>query len=252
MKRTMLMLTGLAVLFLVLSPAVAAEKAGKNGGGKGEHAKHEGGKGDHGGAMGAHQTLGGDNYDAMVKALKLAPDEASKLKAKFDAKEAALKEWDKTNEAKMTAANDEVAKARTAKDHAAMQTAVASRNALIDERNALVWKQDVEIEASLPAAQKTAWVSQKLNDAVTKNFSRLNLTPEQTKKVETLCDASAAKVDSTNQTAMNEAVAALTQQVKTEVLTDEQRGQLQQTGATEKHHGGKSGGKSKGGATGNT
>lgn len=223
MKYARILLTAAVIVGLSFSPALA----GKAGAAK--NAKTDKSTSAAATTTQMPQLITGDDLDAMVKELKLGDDQAAKLKEKFAAKDAALVAWDKDNAEKLSTANTAVDAARTSKDRAAMQKATDDLKALYGQRNDLVNTKDAEIEASLPADQRTSWTGYKLNKVVIEKLRNVIVTDDQAAKIRTMANDSAKELTAKDQAAFTASADKLTEKVKAEVLTDAQREQLTAT-----------------------
>lgn len=209
------LIAGLAVLGLVFSQAVAAEKTGKAAGGEKTRTER--------GAKGAQ----GDVVAEMTKVLALNDDMQAKVKAKVDAGKAAMDKWATDNKDKMDQNQKDMKAAREASDKAAGAKAQEAQKALEADRAKLMWDSQQDTLSLLTPEQRLTWQSYVVAKGAKTMFAKVELTDAQNAKIDELSkDAGKQVVDAKDAKAVNEIQMKFSKSVRETVLTDDQRAKL--------------------------
>jgi len=215
MKRVMWLLLGLAVVVLVASPILAAEKAAKGRKAKGDP-----------------DALRGE-YAIMAGQCELTDAQKADLKAKVKARKEAQAAWMEANAEKQKALRDAQKKAKEANDKDAMQKARDDLKALDAGRRKIDADTMTAIYAILTPEQKAKWKAFQTYRTLMRRYKRLNPTEAQTAKIREAAAAAAgdlAGLRSEDKDARNKAREAdkkLRQTIEETILTAAQREALQ-------------------------
>lgn len=214
MKRVMWLLLGLAVVVLVASPILAAEKAAKGRKSKGDP-----------------DTLRGE-YAIMASQCELTDAQKADLKAKVTARKEAQKAWMEANGEKSNALREAYKKAREAKDEDAVKKARDDLKALEESRRKIETDTMAAILATLTPEQKAKWDGFRVYRTLMRRYKRLNPTEAQTAKIREAAaaaakDLGAAGDDKESRKKRAEADKKLRQTIEETILTPEQREALQ-------------------------
>ncbi len=133
------------------------------------------------------QEIVQEQSNLMAQECKLSEEQQKALPDKFKAKQAALEAWDKTNAAKMAAAEEAAQAARAGNDAAAKKTANDNLKTLMEERAQATAEADKAILAVLTEPQKATWAGVELAQTTLPKYKRANLTDEQTAKIKAAC-----------------------------------------------------------------
>jgi len=215
MKRVMWLLLGLAVVVLVASPILAAEKAAKGRKSKGDP-----------------DALRGE-YAIMAGQCELTDAQKADLKAKVKARKEAQKAWMEVNGDKANALREAHKKAREAKDADAVKKARDDLKALDAGRRKIDADTMTAIYAILTPEQKAKWKAFQTYRTLMRRYKRLNPTEAQTAKIREAAAAAvkdlsaAAGDDKESRKKRAEADKKLRQTIEEDVLTAAQREALQ-------------------------
>lgn len=214
MKRLMMTLTAVLAL-LVASPVWAenekpakAEKAQNTA--KKEMKKEK-------------DTSGLKGYYAIMASVTGMDDaQKAQLKAKVDARDAALKAWDEANGEKVKQLSAASKAAQEAKDKAKVKQLTEEKKALVTERATLEKKHDEAIESLLTPEQKSKLAAHNVYTGTMGHYGKIKLTDEQKEKVRAMAAEVTPKLPAEGKP-RKEAMTAFWTKVDNEVLTPEQR-----------------------------
>lgn len=167
----------------------------------------------------------------MIVELKLGEDVQAALKVKFAQHKTATEEWETTHGASLAEAQKALAAARADDDRPALKEAAAK---LSQERKGLadlVFRQQRDILSVLAAEQRPQWVACQVRSQMISRVALAVLTEEQSAKIAALA-ADATKDILAAATPADEMalVAKLHDSILQDVLTEQQRSDLQNTG----------------------
>ncbi len=215
MKRVTWLLLGLAVVVLVASPILAAEKAGK-----GKRSK------------GGSDALRGE-YAIMVSQCELSDQQKTDLEAKVKVRKETQAAWQQANGEKVKALREAQKKAKEANDKDAMQKARDDLKALDSGRRKIDADSMAAIYAVLTAEQKAKWQAFQTYRTLMRRYKRLNPTEAQTAKIREAAAAAAKDLgaaagdDKESRKKRAEADKSLRKTIEETILTAEQREALQ-------------------------
>jgi len=172
-------------------------------------------------------------YDTMAKVVTLTADQKPKFDAKVADLELALKNWDTTNADSEAKLKTDIKTAQTANDKNQVKLLQTQQKQLMDQRKEIELKGYKDIMDLLTPDQKQAWAIYKLQEEVSKHFTKAKLTDDQIAKIKPLCEAAVKEreqLPSSEDKQRRAVVTKLFDKIKTDVLTDDQRAQLAETG----------------------
>lgn len=161
----------------------------------------------------------------LTKAVKLTEQQQAQIKQKFMAKQVAIDEWNKANQAKLEQARKAFAAAFKTMDEEQVNKASMPLHVLLAQRQRLLKAQNDEVMSVLTPRQKTAWAAFHLNMVVKSAYARFNLTAEQAAKAEAMCLEVAKEIDldSLDDNGLRNLYHRLFALIHEKVLTEEQR-----------------------------
>jgi len=125
--------------------------------------------------------------DQLVRECKIPEAQQAALKAKIKAYDDALAAWDKTNAAKIQAAEAAAKEARSGSDADAKKKAFTTTRELKNARNEAAATAKATVLAALKDDQKTAWAAYELCKTTVGRYRRAELTEEQLARIKTAC-----------------------------------------------------------------
>ena len=215
MKRFTWLLLGLAMVVMVASPIMAAEKAARE-----KKSKR------------APGALRGE-YAIMAGQCELSDEQKADIQAKLKAREEALAAWNEANSEKRKAAMEAVKKAKEAGDKDATKKAAEGLKALDAERRKIEADSIAEIMAVLTAEQKAKWEAFRTYRTLMMRYKRVDPTEAQTAKIREVAAAAAKDLgaaagdDKEARKKQREIQTSLQKTIEETILTAEQREALQ-------------------------
>jgi len=135
-----------------------------------------------------------DLFDTLVRECKIPEARQAAVKAKVKAYDAALAAWDKTNAAKVQAANDAAKEARQGTDADAKKKTLAATRELKNARAESASAARAAVIAALNDDQKAAWAAYDLFKSTTGRYRRAELTEAQLAKIKAACAIAAKEI----------------------------------------------------------
>lgn len=133
-----------------------------------------------------------DLLEELVRECKITAEQQADVKAKIEARDKVLAEWDKANAEKLAAAEAASKDARSKNDDDAKKKASAAMKELQTARTEAAAEAAAAVLTALTPEQKAAWAGYELFKSTTGRYRKAELTEEQLKQARAAC-AFAAK-----------------------------------------------------------
>jgi len=160
----------------------------------------------------------------MAKVCQLSEDQKKKIAERQAERNQALKQYQLDNAEKLKSLQENLKKAKQASNKEAIKRARKELASLSAQQGKISKKARDDIMAVLTDQQKVKWRQYNLFTSVKRSFNTAELTDEQLKKIEILCEKTDPTVDPSDAKARLAMRHRLCAQVEKNILTDEQRG----------------------------
>jgi Spy/CpxP family protein refolding chaperone len=174
-------------------------------------------------------------YAILAGECSLTADQEAALKAKIQARNQAMAEWQQANGSKSEEIRKAMKAAKEAGNKEEMKRLGEEMKALSAERRQMEEKTMADIYAILTSEQKQKWAGFRLYRQAMGWCKKANLTEEQQATVRKMADAKAKDVaDAADEKAQRQVAMALRKEIEASVLSAEQREALGQKQAKER------------------
>jgi hypothetical protein len=167
-------------------------------------------------------------YAEMARELKLTEEEKAKVAERIAARDAAIRQWEASHKVRFDELSRIIGEAKVRGDKRTVDVNAKEHQALRVERAALAERYEMDILKALPAEKQAAWHGYKAYSSAAHAYRDLKLTDAQDALMrERFLKAGeeirTAMTDKARGSIVNDTRAA----IEAEVLTDEQRAQLE-------------------------